>query len=55
MSENTLRALKSAAASSAMEGLPLDEEKLGVIEKILNGEMTLQDYFERIKLQYRES
>ena len=52
MSEKTLRALLSAAASSAMEGLPLDEEKLGVVERILNGEMTLQEYFDSVKLQY---
>ena len=50
-----LRALLSAAASSAMEDLPLDNEKLCIIEKILNGEMTLQDYFESVKLSYRES
>ena len=52
MSEKTLRALLSAAAS-AMEGLPLDDEKLGIVEKILNGEMTLQDYFDSVKLQYQ--
>ena len=55
MSEKTLRALLSAAASSAMEGLPLDDEKLGIIEKILSGEITLQDYFDSVKLQYPES
>ena len=55
MSEKTLRALLSAAASSAMEGLPLDDEKLGIIEKILCGEMTLQDYFDSVKLQYQEN
>lgn len=55
MSEKTRKALLSAAASSAMEGLPLDDEKLGIIEKILNGEMTLQDYFESVKLHYQES
>ena len=55
MSEKTLRALLSAAASSAMEGLPLDDEKLGIIQKILNGEMTLQNYFDSVKLQYPES
>ena len=53
MSEKTLRALLSAAASSAMEGLPLDDAKLGIVEKILNGEMTLQDYFDSVKLQYQ--
>ena len=55
MSEKTLRALLSAVASSAMEGLPLDDEKLGVIERILNGEMTLQEYFDSVKLQYQEN
>lgn len=55
MSEETLRALQSAAASSAMEGLLLDDEKLGVVKRILNGELTLQDYFESLKLQYQES
>lgn len=55
MSEKTLKMLLSAAASSAMEGLPLDDEKLGIVEMILSGEMTLQDYFDSVKLQYRES
>ena len=55
MSERTLQAVLSAAASSAMEGLPLDEDQLAIIEKILNREMTLQDYFERVKLQYQEN
>lgn len=35
MSEKTLKALLSAAASSAMEGMPLDNEKAGTAEKIL--------------------
>ena len=55
MSEKALRALLSAAASSAMEGLPLDNESLGIVENILVGDMTLQDYFESVKLQHRES
>ena len=54
MSENTRRALLSAAASSAMEGLPLDDEKFGIIVKILNGELALQDYFESVKLRCKE-
>ena len=48
MSEQTKQALLSAAASSAMEGLPLNEEQLEVVENILAGGMTLQDYFEHI-------
>ena len=55
MSEKTLRSLLSAAASSAMEGLPLDAEKLGIIEKILDGKMTLQEYYDSVKLPYQES
>lgn len=54
MSEKTLQALLSAAASSAMEGLPLDNEKLDIIKKILNGEMTLNEYFDSVKRQYQE-
>lgn len=45
MSESTRRALDNAAVSSAMEGLPLLEEHRHIIETILNGEMTLQEYF----------
>lgn len=51
MSDKTLKALQSAAASSAMEGLALDDEKLDVIAKILNSELTLQSYLESLKLQ----
>ena len=45
MSEKMKKALMSAAASSAMEGAPLDSEMLNVVELILEGKMTLQDYF----------
>ena len=55
MSEQTLRAILGAAASSAMEGLPLDDEKLSIVERIMSGEMTLQEYFDRVKLQYQEN
>ena len=51
VSDKTLKALQSAAASSAMEGLALDDEKLDVIAKILNSELTLQSYLESLKLQ----
>ena len=51
MGEQKMRALQNAAASSAMEGLPLDDEKLSIIGKILDGELTLQDYFESVKLR----
>ncbi len=45
MSEKMKTALMSAAASSAMEGVPLDSEMLSAVELILEGKMTLQDYF----------
>ncbi len=45
MSDTMYRALKNAAASSAMEGLPLTEDDIAAIIAILEGEMTLQDYF----------
>ncbi len=49
MSEKMKKALMSAAASSAMEGVPLDGEMLSAVELILEGKMTLQDYFARIE------
>lgn len=51
MSELVLQALRNAAASSAMEGMPVESHHMEVIERILNGEMTLQDYFEQLKSQ----
>ena len=55
MSETAFEALLSAAASSAMEGLPLDAEKMAVIRKIMNGELTLQAYFASVQQQEREN
>lgn len=45
MNDTRLCALKNAAASSAMEGLPLTEDDVAATIAILEGEMTLQDYF----------
>lgn len=44
----------SAAASSTAECLALDDEKICITEKILNGGMA-QDYFDIVKLQYQDS
>lgn len=44
MNETTRRALDSAAASSAMEGLPLSDKQRHIVEAILNKEMSLQEY-----------
>ena len=54
MSANEIRALRNASASSAMEGLPLSEENIETVQRMLNGEQTLQDYFRDLKERYRE-
>lgn len=53
MSEILLQAIRNAAASSAMEGLPVESRHMEVIERILNGEMTLEDYFNQLRAQQR--
>ena len=55
MSEAETRALKNAAASSAMEGLPLNDNDLSVVTDILAGKMTLQDFLQSVKTQYQEA
>lgn len=54
MSENELRALRNAAASSAMEGIPLSREHIEAVERMLNGEQTLQDYLLKLKDRFSE-
>ncbi len=53
MSEETKLALMEAAASSAMEGLPLSEARLRTIEDILEGKLSLQDYFSTLQAAQR--
>ena len=48
------RALQNAAASSAMEGLPLEQQHFEVIQNILEGKLTLQEYLQSLKKQYQE-
>jgi hypothetical protein len=55
MTDRDRKALKSVAASSAMEGLPLSQEQLHIVEKILDGEMTLQDYLRSLKGTVKEA
>lgn len=49
MSGLELRALNNAAASSAMEGLPLDEKDLLLITNILEGKDSLQDFLQSLR------
>jgi len=55
MSELEIKALKNAAASSAMEGLPLNDGDLAVIMGILDGRINLQDFFRSLKLQEQDA
>ena len=48
MSGLELRALNNAAASSAMEGLPLDEKDLLLITNILEGKDSLQNFLQSL-------
>jgi hypothetical protein len=49
MSGAALQALNNAAASSQMEGLPLQQKHLDTIQLILEGKMTLQDFFRTLQ------
>ena len=55
MSDLEIKALKNAAASSAMEGLPLNDRDFTVIENILDGKTELQEFFQSLKLQERKA
>ncbi len=52
MSSQELQALQNAAASSAMEGLPLTKSDMETIRSILEGELSLQDYLAAMKASY---
>ena len=49
MDDVTRQALDNAAASSAIEGLPLSESDFQIIEDIMEGRTTLQDYLKQLK------
>lgn len=49
------KALANAAASSAMEGLPLSTQELSIVKQILEGDLTLTDYFTMIQQKHREA
>lgn len=55
MDDITRQALNNAAASSAMEGLPLSQSDIKVIQDILDGKATLQEYLKQLKAQYQEA
>lgn len=55
MSEEMTRALRNAAASSAMEGLPLSKEDIDIVMQLLSGEKSLIDYLQQLKRQAQEA
>lgn len=52
MTKQQTKALKNAAASSAMEGLALTQKQLQLVEQILSGSRSLAEYL--ISLQQAE-
>ena len=54
MDNQTNQALASAAASSAMEGMPLSVQDLSVVKQILEGSLTLADYLMTMRQSYGE-
>ena len=55
MQSSTQQALRNAAASSAMEGLPLQPKDYDIIQEILDGKTSLQAYLKQLQEQYLES
>ena len=55
MNNQLNQALASAAASSAMEGMPLSAQDLSVVKQILEGSLTLADYFTTIQRKHQEA
>lgn len=55
MDNQVNQALASAAASSAMEGIPLSAQDLSVVKQILEDSLTLTDYFATIQRKHQVS
>ena len=49
MREKAEQALKNAVASAAMEGLTLEQRHLDTIERIWEGQGSLQEYFDSLR------
>lgn len=55
MKDTVEQALRSAAASSAMEGMPLEARHIDTIQQILNGKITVQEYLSSLKAKTQEA
>ena len=49
MSNAERTALQNAAASSAMEGLRLEQRHFKIVQDILDGKLSLQEYIDSLK------
>lgn len=47
--------VKNAAASSEMEGIPVEQRHFEAIQQIKDSIITLQEYFQRLKISARKS
>lgn len=54
MTERTMKALKNAAASSAMEGMPMEQRHFEAVKKMKDGNMTLQEYLKRLAISAKK-
>ncbi len=55
MGDQARQALNNAAASSAMEGLELEQRHLDMIERIWTGQTSLREYLKSLKEQFQEA
>ncbi|MCD8087214.1 MAG: hypothetical protein LUE22_01315 [Oscillospiraceae bacterium] len=55
MNQSLEQAIANAAASSAMEGLPLSAAQLQTVRRILSGSLLLEDYLNGLRTQYQDN
>jgi hypothetical protein len=54
MNETTVQNLRSVAASSAMEGLPLKQKQVEDVTQLMDGKITITEYIAMLKKRYSE-
>ena len=54
MTERNGKALRNAAASSAMEGMPMEQRHFEAVKKMKDGNMTLQEYLKRLAVSAKK-
>jgi hypothetical protein len=54
MNETTAQNLRSIAASSAMEGLPLNQTQIDELIQLIDGKVSISEYIAMLKKRYSE-